>query len=1026
MVLRAVVQSEEMMNMLRHAGLATGEKEPPAEPKMTRAMARKVEAEGLTVPYLVAPATPPRIPDPEVVFLAGGLLQPEEEGERDTEYRPDLDPFADDDDDDSLFSEGTPRSQREESFNSCLSTPTASQVFHFIKTGLASRFYFPQGTPNTSRTPDHGTFKRPFLARGSNNLASRILDFDSTPPANFEGYSTRSKNPMTDRRIEDIEQQFIPFDITPDMYDLPLDNDDYSTFLKEMYNEEMYNDEAYNEEEDVEFVYCPDEADEHTKDPEEHRNDKATKVTKKEVAELMAELCEFADSSLKTDADDSKKKKSGKKKRVPLPGEQIFEAIKEHTTRGETSKVVKETTNSEPLMSESKDSKAEAETTTEVTFEQREQLGSQISQHIQLLTQMSLLSSHNNTWRSVKGQCSTMLGEVAAASLRPGSVAAQTNLYTSLAVVSKWEDTGRDPTTVTKNKNSKKYKKRNVNFDIADSLIEFMAHQRVFYFPALLPTSALAQDCSRIAWTEGEDHLLALALAATAPSLSKTQSLTELSFALQARYMRAKSAVQIRARIKNLKVRDSEEASNPVVHFIKTGEARTSRVAMSTTGNGGESLLEMLRVGDASDFSPLWTRKLHGILQRRGSESEPRRLQPAPSVLPFPPLRPQAQHIQKVILVPGVPLPNLPPPSPPPIHRAILCVDGQTGTPTSTSEGEDGPPPPSSKDGRSPIKLKIKLRTHPYKSPMKAASERILRKYSVSPRKLRPLRPIHIKARRESAPCSSAPRNLPLETLASPTRSPPRAISPPPSEGGRDMADSVETPTTLARRKSRGQKEAELTLALVGPLETVEEKELREGRESREMFEQIRKAIAGNDAKQHRFAEIIDSVETAGTVATYTSLHTLLSGHPIVQESLLDLLSDAEAQELGDLVFSAHQQRVRMKQFVLRLSVAYRHQPAYHARVLRELDALCSDPHLAPETLRAAASRLFKHNAFLLEQFLLLVPGTEPPEGCLPSPEVRSDTVVIEGEIFRCILALGKRFSTTDFWPEDALDSLHV
>ena len=857
-------------------------------------------------------------------------------------------------------------------------------------------------------------------------MASRILDFDSTPPDNFEGYSTRSKNPMTDKRIEDIEQQFIPFDITPDMYD-PVetwDNDDYSTFLKEMYNEEMYNDEAYNEEEDLEFVYCPDEADEHTKDPEELRNDKATKVTKKEVAELMAELCEFADSSLKTDADDSRKKKSGKKKRVPLPGEQIFEAIKEHT-RVDANKAVKETAASEPLVEESNDNQAETEIETELTFEQREELGSQISQHIQLLTQMSLLSSHNSTWRSVKGQCSTMLAEVAGASLRPGSVAAQTNLYTSLAVINKWEETGRDPTTITKNKNSKKYKKRNVNFDIADSLIEFMAHQRVFYFPALLPTSALAQDCSRIAWTEGEDHLLALALAATAPSLSKT-GLTELSFALQARYMRAKSAVQIRARIKNLKVRDSEEANNPVVHFIKTGEARTCRVAMNTIGNGGETLLEMLRNGDVSDFSPLWTRKLHGLLQRRGSEAEPRRLQPAPpAFLPFPPLRPQPQHIQKVILVPGPALPNLPPPSPPPIHRAILCVDGQTGTPTSTSEGEDGLPPPSSNNGRSPIKLKIKLRTHPYKSPMKAASERILRKYSVSPRKLRPLRPIHLKARRESAPCS-APRNLPLQTLASPTRSPPRAISPPPSDGSRDMADSVETPTTLARRKSRGQKEAELTLALLGPLETAEEKELREGRESREMFEQIRKAIAGNEGKQQQFAEIIDSVETAGTVATYTALHSLLSGHPVVQESLLDLLTDAEAQELGDLVFTAHQQRVRMKQFVLRLSMAYRHQPAYHARVLRELDSLCSDPHLAPETLRAAASRLFKHNAFLLEQFLLLVPGTEPPEGCLPSPEVRSDTVVIEGEMFKCILALGKRFSTTDNWSEEALDSLHV
>ena len=140
MVLRAVVQSEEMMNMLRHAGLATGEKEPPAEPKMTRAMARKVEAEGLTVPYLVAPATPPRIPDPEVVFLAGGQLQEEEEGDKDTEYRPDLDPFADDDDDDSLFSEGTPRSQREESFSSCLSTPVASQVWIDKKKSFSEYF----------------------------------------------------------------------------------------------------------------------------------------------------------------------------------------------------------------------------------------------------------------------------------------------------------------------------------------------------------------------------------------------------------------------------------------------------------------------------------------------------------------------------------------------------------------------------------------------------------------------------------------------------------------------------------------------------------------------------------------------------------------------------------------------------------------------------------------------------------------------------------------------------------------------
>ena len=76
-----------------------------------------------------------------------------------------------------------------------------------------------------------------------------------------------------------------------------------------------------------------------------------------------------------------------------------------------------------------------------------------------------------------------------------------------------------------------------------------------------------------------------------------------------------------------------------------------------------------------------------------------------------------------------------------------------------------------------------------------------------------------------------------------------------------------------------------------------------------------------------------------------------------------------------------------MKKFILKLGVAYRHQPAYHARVLRELDSLCSEPGLGPESLRAAAMKLFRHNQHLLDTFMLLTPGVEPPESLLPSPE---------------------------------------
>ena len=66
-------------------------------------------------------------------------------------------------------------------------------------------------------------------------------------------------------------------------------------------------------------------------------------------------------------------------------------------------------------------------------------------------------------------------------------------------MVREWEAGGQDPTEVSKNRNSKKHKKRNLNYELSDPLMEFMASKSVFYFPALLPTCGLAQDCSRSA-----------------------------------------------------------------------------------------------------------------------------------------------------------------------------------------------------------------------------------------------------------------------------------------------------------------------------------------------------------------------------------------------------------------------------------------------------------------------------------------------------------------------------------------------
>jgi hypothetical protein len=48
---------------------------------------------------------------------------------------------------------------------------------------------------------------------------------------------------------------------------------------------------------------------------------------------------------------------------------------------------------------------------------------------------------------------------------------------------------------------------------------------------------------------------------------------------------------------------------------------------------------------------------------------------------------------------------------------------------------------------------------------------------------------------------------------------------------------------------------------------------------------------------------------------------------------LLDLLSCEEAASLGTEVYAAHAQRMKMKRFLLKLAIAYKHLPTYHVKV---------------------------------------------------------------------------------------------
>lgn len=107
---------------------------------------------------------------------------------------------------------------------------------------------------------------------------------------------TRSRVSLTDTPLEVIEESFIPPDITTGMYDMDCDDEDWAEFLKTFTKplDEVVK-AAEDEDHDPEYNFLADETDKEV-DKEELRADKAVKVTKKELNDLVAELFDYTDN----------------------------------------------------------------------------------------------------------------------------------------------------------------------------------------------------------------------------------------------------------------------------------------------------------------------------------------------------------------------------------------------------------------------------------------------------------------------------------------------------------------------------------------------------------------------------------------------------------------------------------------------------------------------------------------------------------------------------------------------------------
>lgn len=285
-IIRHVITNNMVQKMVMSSAIRKGrnpddssDDEGCYEPKLTRARTRLLLGNCNTSPPLWSLSSPVKSCSPPIsetqVLIHNDL--PEDSSGDDEEYIPnprDTETHSEDEFSSSVASHdatsdaGSPRLSTPGSYASATRKRPSSSC------GLSSDLLSPV------KNKQFPCFKTPPIKP---KCARRIID-------SAIGQRTRSKLPLNDTPLEDLEMQLIPPDITTDMYDWGIiDNEDYLGFVNEFLRPcgTSNNEGGDDEEADPEYNVMEEEE---VQDKEELRMDRAVKVSKKELSELFAEL----------------------------------------------------------------------------------------------------------------------------------------------------------------------------------------------------------------------------------------------------------------------------------------------------------------------------------------------------------------------------------------------------------------------------------------------------------------------------------------------------------------------------------------------------------------------------------------------------------------------------------------------------------------------------------------------------------------------------------------------------------------
>ncbi|XP_042296935.1 GON-4-like protein [Sceloporus undulatus] len=426
-ILHEVITNEHVVAMMK-AAISETEDIPMFEPKMTRSKLKEVVEKGVVIPtWNISP-----------IKKANEIKQPpqfvdiplEEDDSSDEEYQPEEEEEDETAEESLLESDvestassprGAKRSRTRQSADVIETDEEGTTPLEAEKdTTLPfqrhiSAEVMPMGPPPPPKPKQSkdSTFMEKLHAVDE-ELASSPVCMDSYQPLedSLIAFRTRSKRPLKDVPLGQLEAELRAPDITPDMYDPnTADDEDWKRWLSGLMNDDVENEDEADDDDDPEYNFLED-LDE--PDTEDFRNDRAVRITKKEVNELMEELFEtFQDemgfSNVEDEGPEDEDSAAEARPNFNTPQVLRFEEPlanllnEQHRTVKEQLEQLRMKKSAAKVPQELERSKLRNEKPVQaLTLDagQRKRLQQQMQQHVQLLMQIHLLSSANPSLHS--------------------------------------------------------------------------------------------------------------------------------------------------------------------------------------------------------------------------------------------------------------------------------------------------------------------------------------------------------------------------------------------------------------------------------------------------------------------------------------------------------------------------------------------------------------------------------------------------------------------------------------------------